>query len=282
MNSTSSQPALALQDVSKHISVGLLARRVPILRDINLELAAGEAVGLLGPNGSGKSTLLRLASGIDSPNTGRVQVFGENPQLAASRRQVGFVPEGTPFPGELNAALCLELCASLQGLDGQDAKQRCSHMLDRVGLSQARGPLRKFSKGMLRRFALAQAFVHSPTLLLLDEPSSGLDAEGLVVLAELVQEARDRGAALIVCSHYLEEALGWTDRVALLNAGQLHNETSASLSTEGHLRLEVQGLDAPAISRVEQVINELGGQLVSKHPSPTALLEIYRKSGKRG
>ena len=281
MNSPPRQPALALQGVAKQFRVGLFARRVSILRGIDLALAPGEALGLLGPNGSGKSTLLRIACGIETPSAGQVEIFGSDPRRASARSQVGFVPEGSPFPKELKADLCLELCASLQGLKGREGQARCARMLDRVGLKNARQPLGKFSKGMLRRFALAQAFVHDPALLLLDEPSTGLDAEGLVVLAELVGEARERGAAMIVCSHHLEEALGWTDRVALLHDGTVHDETRSSLSNEGKLRLEVDGLDSAALERLETTIGELGGRLLSRHPSPTALLEFYRKNGSR-
>ena len=280
MESSTEQPALTLRSVAKHYRVGILGRRVCVLDAIDLQLAPGQALGLLGANGSGKSTLLRLAAGIELPSSGRVELFGASPQIATTRRQVGFVPEGSPFPGELKAALCLAMCAEIQGLKGREGRERCARMLERVGLAHVRKPLRKFSQGMLRRFALAQAFVHEPQLLLLDEPSSGLDAEGLVVLSELVQEARERGTTMILCSHYPPEAFGWTDRVALIHDGKLHESTNSSLFATGPLQFEIEGLDASSIESLKLTIEELGGRLLSQSLSPTALLEFYRRDGK--
>ena len=279
MESSQAPPVLWLKDVAKRFGGGLFGRSTEVLRDIDLELHPGESLGLLGPNGCGKSTLLRIACGIESASAGAVRLFGLDPREASGRGQLGFVPEGSPFPQDLTAPACLALCAEVQGLVGTSAKRACAEMLERVGLAETRLPLAKFSKGMARRFALAQAFVHSPDLLLLDEPSSGLDAEGHVVLASLLTEARERGAAILIGSHHTEEAVGWTDRLALLLNGKLHHETRAWLEGEGSVRLEVEGLDGPALDELERAVREQGGRLLSRHPTTTALLELYRSRG---
>jgi len=279
METSQALPALALNGVAKQFRGGLFGGRTEVLAGVDLVLMPGEALGLLGPNGCGKSTLLRIACGIEGASEGCAALFGEDPRVASSRGRVGFVPEGAPFPKALNAARCLALCADVQGLRGSDAKRACAEMLERVGLHETKLPLAKFSKGMLRRFSLAQAFVHEPDLLLLDEPSSGLDAEGHAVLSSLLAEARERGAAVLICSHHTEEAVGWTDRLALLLGGNLHRETRAWLDGEGCARLEVEGLDASAIDELERAIVERGGKLLSRHPTTTALLELYRSGG---
>ncbi len=272
-------PALDLQAIGVHFRRGVFGRRTEVLKNLDLRLAPGESLGLVGPNGSGKSTLLRVACGIESPSSGSALMFGTDPRIASARGQVGFVPEGSPFPENLSAKTCLSLCADLQGLRGDESKRRCGEMLARVGLADAKTTLAKFSKGMLRRFALAQAFVHKPNLLLLDEPSSGLDAEGHAVLAALLAEARERGAAVIICSHHMQEAVGWTDGLALLLNGQLHREARAWITSEGSAQLEVDGLDAAALDELERTIGELGGRLLSRHPTTSALLKLYRENG---
>jgi ABC-type multidrug transport system ATPase subunit len=227
---------------------------------------------VLGPNGSGKSTLLRIACGAEHPSAGRVELFGQDPRRASARGAVGLVPEGAPFPADLGARAALALCAELQGLVGRERRERCAAMLERVGLAGVRSPMGRWSQGMKRRFALAQAFVHEPPLLLFDEPTVGHEA-----LEELFDEARARGTATIVCSHRVEEAVGWTDRLAALAGGVLRGEDRFRTATERGAVLELEGLGAEVLDELERLVTERGGRVRSRHPTTAALFDLHRE-----
>ena len=224
--------ALGIRGVALEFRQGFLLRRRPVLRGIELELPPGEALGLVGPNGSGKSTLLALAAGLLVPRQGRVEVFGRPATERSARARVGHVADGFPFPPELGARAVLELCGALAGLERVPRRRRAEEWLARVGLAhEARTPLGAFSLGMRRRFALAQALQHEPELLLLDEPTAGLDAEGHVALAGLLTEARARGAALLLASHVPAELAEHCPRTRVLVGGRLVEEcVSADLA----------------------------------------------------
>jgi ABC-2 type transport system ATP-binding protein len=209
--------------------VGLGLRRRESLHGIELVVPAGEKLALVGPNGSGKSTLLRVLAGVERPSAGSVSVLGGRPQSADVRARIGYLPEDSPFPRELRAHDLLLLCAALRGVPRSLARERAPALLERVGLAQqARTPLAHFSRGMLRRFGLAQALVHTPDLVLLDEPTAGLDAEGFEVLADLVDELGARGATLCISSHLVSDVQRHADRLAVLLDGKI-----AALGTPG-------------------------------------------------
>lgn len=217
---------------------GFLLRPRPVLRGIELALPAGEALGLVGPNGSGKSTLLALAAGLFTPRQGTLEVFGQPATSRAARARVGHVADGFPFPPELGARAVLELFGALAGLARSERRRRAEEWLARVGLAaEARTPLGAFSLGMRRRFALAQALQHEPALLLLDEPTAGLDAEGHVALGGLLAEARARGATFLFASHVPAELAEHCARTAVLVGGRVVEQcASADLArTPAHL-----------------------------------------------
>jgi ABC-2 type transport system ATP-binding protein len=199
----------------------LLERRPrEVLAGIDLEVPSGSAIGLIGPNGSGKSTLLRLMAGVVHPSAGTLEVLGGTPRSASVRARIGFLPEGSPFPGELSAQAALRLAASL----GNRARpqSRAMELLERVGLSDSSTvPLSRFSHGMLRRFGLAHALVSDPALLLLDEPTAGLDAEGYRVLDEILREQRERGTTLVLATHQIADLYGYTAHAAVLVEGNI-------------------------------------------------------------
>ena len=200
--------------------LGLRSR--PVLLGVDLSLARGAVLGLAGPNGSGKSTLLRLAAGIEEPTQGRVLVFGVSPEHAAARARVGYLPEDSPFPPELGARSALELCGTLQGLSKKALAREIERLLALVGLErEARTRLGRFSRGMLRRFGLAQAWLHAPDLLLLDEPTAGLDAQGFGVLALLLDEARARAASVVLASHAPSDLVEHAGQLAVIRGGRI-------------------------------------------------------------
>jgi ABC-2 type transport system ATP-binding protein len=272
--------ALLLRGVRKSYPHGLGLARREVLHGIDLDLEQGDSLGLVGPNGSGKSTLLRLIAGVDRASGGSLGVLGATPASAEVRRRIGFCPEDSPFPRELRALAALELVATLHGVRRRDARVRGAELLERVGLgARARTPLSRFSRGMLRRFAIAQALVHAPDLVLLDEPTAGLDATGFSVLGELLSEAGARGAALVVSSHLLGDLHRHCRRVAVLIGGTLAAEGAPSelLAGSGPRAIEVDGLDDVALAALEREVRALGGSWGGVRPSQSALVELYRR-----
>jgi ABC-2 type transport system ATP-binding protein len=208
-------PALLLQHVSKWYG--------PVIgiNQVTLELRPG-ITGLVGHNGSGKSTLLRLAAGQLRPDLGQVQVAGHDAWSAEAKRHLGYCPELDTFYEEMSGRRFVEAMAQLCGYPRREALRRSAAALDQVGMSdRAHRPLAGYSKGMRQRIKLAQALLHDPELLLLDEPLSGIDPIGRRESIELFLELARRGKCLLISSHELEELEKLTDRVAIMAAGRI-------------------------------------------------------------
>jgi ABC-2 type transport system ATP-binding protein len=211
-----------LRGVQQSFAYALGFKRREVLRDIDLELARGGRLGLAGPNGSGKSTLLRLLAGVDRASRGDVEVLGGTPADPSIRRRVGYLPEDSPFPRELSARAALELCGALQGMRRAECRSAGHLLLERVGLADHSGTrLSRYSRGMLRRFGFAQAWLGAPELVLLDEPTAGLDAQGFEVLEDLLGEARGRGASIVIASHLPADIEAHCDELAVILGGRV-------------------------------------------------------------
>jgi ABC-type multidrug transport system ATPase subunit len=214
--------AFRLRAVHQSFAYALGLKRREVLGAIDLELARGRRLGLAGPNGSGKSTILRLLAGVDRARRGEVEVLGGSPADPSIRRRIGYLPEDSPFPRELGARAALELLAALQGMQRAECRNRGDELLERVGLAdRARTRLARFSRGMLRRFGLAQAWLGAPELVLLDEPTAGLDAQGFEVLEDLLGEAHARGASLVIASHLPADIETHCDKLAVILDGAI-------------------------------------------------------------
>jgi len=217
-----SAPVVHLVGLRQSYPIALGLARREVLHGIDLELYQGQKLGLVGPNGSGKSTLLRVLAGVDRASGGVLEVLGRDPESDPIRSRIGFLPEDSPFPRELRALEMLVLLATLRRVAHKRARERSQRLLEQVGLAaHARTPLGRFSRGMLRRFGLAQALVHEPDLILLDEPTAGLDAEGFGVLEELIEAAIARGASLVISSHLVSDVHAHCDRLAVLMQGRI-------------------------------------------------------------
>ena len=275
-----SEPALRLQGLVKAYPGTLGLGRRQVLHGIDLELAPGELLGLLGPNGSGKTTLLRLVAGIERADGGSLSILGGTPAVASVRRRIGFLPEDSPFPPELGARAALELFGALQGLGRVERRRRAEAWLERVELAdQGRRPIGRFSKGMLRRFGLAQALLHGPDLVLLDEPTAGLDAVGAGLFDELLTELLERGAAVVVSSHQLTDVFDRAARLCVLIEGRVAacGPPTDLVAGTGRAKLELEGLDAQGLERLAQAARDAGARDVHGGPGSGALLEIYRR-----
>ena len=190
----------------------------PALRDYTLEVGQGSCCALLGRNGAGKTTLLRILAGLSPFQRGEVRVFGNTPRSPEARRQLGFLGHGIGVYEDLTARENLRFCAGV----GDVALGAVETWLERVGLARVADiPVRQFSRGMRQRLALARTFLHSPRVLVLDEPFTSLDDRAIQMLSELLGEARGRGATIILSTHQLREALAIASHVALIENGKL-------------------------------------------------------------
>ena len=190
------------------------------LRDCTLSIPQGSSCALLGRNGAGKTTLLRILAGLTYYQRGTVTLFGEKPRAENARRHSGFLGHGIGVYEDLSARENLYFFASIAG--GANVKELTETWLERVGLARvATMPVRQFSRGMRQRLALARTFIHSPKILLLDEPFTSLDDRAIAMLSELLNEARQRGATIVLSTHQLREALAIASHVALVENGRL-------------------------------------------------------------
>jgi heme exporter protein A len=192
----------------------------PALRDIRLEAGEGSCLALIGRNGAGKTTLLRTIAGFSTAQRGKIKICGQEPREPDTRRQMGFIGHGISVYDELSALENLTLFGKLYGL--ADPKKSANEWLERTGLERVRnGLVREFSRGMRQRLAVARAFLHEPSVLLLDEPFTALDDRAIAVLQRLLREALAAGKTIVLSTHQLREALELASHVALLNRGQL-------------------------------------------------------------
>ena len=192
----------------------------PALRDFTLSAEKGSCWALLGRNGAGKTTLLRILAGLSPFQRGSVQVFRHAPRTEAARRQIGFLGHGIGVYEDLSARENMLFFARITGT--QNPGELVNAWLDRVGLSRVAGiPVRQFSRGMRQRLALARAFLHSPEMLLLDEPFTSLDDTAIATLRNLLMQARNRGATIVLSTHQIREALGIASHVAVIENGHL-------------------------------------------------------------
>jgi ABC-2 type transport system ATP-binding protein len=224
------------------------------LRPLTLTIGEGEVFGYLGPNGAGKTTTLRLLMGLVDPTTGSFKLLGGSIADPAVRAQIGFLPEQPYFYDYLTARELMAYFAALSEVPAKDRMRRIEATLTRVGLAQDAWDtqLRKFSKGMLQRVGLAQAILHEPKLVILDEPMSGLDPMGRREVRDLMEELHLEGKTILFSTHILSDAEALCDRVAVIGNGELRGigvVADLTASVKGNVEIMWQGKQAiPAIS----------------------------------
>lgn len=195
---------------------------VRAVNGFSLAVEKGEILGFLGVNGAGKTTTIKLLLGFFPPDEGTVSVFGGDPREPATRRRIGYMPETAYYYPYLNVRELLALYGGLCGMSRRDIRERSNVLIERVGLQEAGGRLLKtYSKGMLQRAGIAQALLHDPDVLILDEPFTGLDPLARIQFRDLILELRRQGKTVFFSSHELSEAELICDRVAILKQGAL-------------------------------------------------------------
>ena len=213
---------ICVEGLVKDVRPGLGLRRQRVLHDISFSVQRGEIFGFVGPNGAGKTTTMKVLMGLIRPSGGRATVLGHDVRETAFRHEIGFLPENPAFYDYLTGREILDFYARLSGLPAASRRERVALLLSWVGLEAAADQrLRSWSKGMLQRIGIAQALVHDPSVVFLDEPMSGLDPIGRKEIRDLILRLREEGKTVFMNTHILSDMEMICDRVAIIVSGRL-------------------------------------------------------------
>ncbi len=305
----SSPTPIEIRNLSKTYRLGFfMNRQVRALQSLDLTLMPGQVYGLLGPNGAGKSTTIKILMNLVQPSEGEARLFGLAPTNREARRRVGYVPEN-PAPYEyLTGREFITLSGRLAGMSGKELDDRVAEVIGMVQMTRAANlQIRRYSKGMVQRVALAQALVSKPELLILDEPTSGLDPVGRRQIRDLILEERQRGTTVLFCTHIIPDVEALCDRVAVLVGGRRVREGSVAelvSSQATHMELTVEGLPLERIQtlgveleqartlenrvllrvreaeaqRLLKLLLEQGGRVTQLQPARFSLEELFLRA----
>jgi ABC-2 type transport system ATP-binding protein len=251
------QAAISVSEVTKRYSSRFGRTIVTALDGVSLRVEPGEIFGLLGPNGAGKTTAVKILLGLTYATSGEASIFGIPVGRPESRQRVGYLPEGHRFPGYLTARATLSVFGRMSGMSAAARRERIPALLERVRLSEwADVRVKKFSKGMVQRLGLAAALVADPDVLLLDEPTDGVDPVGRREIRDPLQEEARRGRAILLNSHLLSEIEQTCGRVAILRKGRVVRE-----------------------GRIEDLTRQEARYRMVARPVDERLLEAFRATG---
>ncbi len=301
------EAVVEIRDLRKEFRVGLRRRLVQAVKGISFAVGKGELFGIVGPNGAGKTTTIKIITGLMRPTSGEARMFGRSVDDIESRRRMGYLPESPYFYEHLTAEELLAYYGSLLGMSGEQIAARSKELLHTVGLEHAKGrPLKRFSKGMRQRAGIAQALIHDPELVILDEPQSGLDPFGRKEVRDLLFELKRAGKTVILSSHILPDVEAVCDRVAVIHQGELkeigtlHELTServesieimirklsaAALPAELHVKsVETRGdlllIKIGGDEDLQRVLNQVwsaGGEVFSVVPQRESLEDVFMR-----
>ncbi len=286
----SDTPAVQVKSLVKDFRGAFGRGMIRAVNDVSFEIASGEVYGLIGPNGSGKSTTMKALLGLVTPTAGICSIFGRDSTKVDSRQEVGFLPENPYFYKHLSGEETIRFYGKLCGMKGAVLRERTLELLKLVGLEDARKRrLGGYSKGMLQRIGLAQALVQDPRLLILDEPTAGVDPIGSRQIRDLIFKLKDRGFTVFLCSHLLEQVQEVCDRVGIIHKGSLVKEGRLDdlIAIEDQTEIVLRNATPDLLDRIHALAtNEEGVELV-RSGNPRTTLErlflretIQRDSGK--
>ncbi len=281
--------AIEIVKLEKTYTVGFW-RKTPkcALKPLSFDVEEGEVFGYLGPNGAGKTTTLKLLMGLIFPTGGGARILGRDMADPAVKAQIGYLPEQPYFYDHLTAPELLDYYGQLSGMSAVERKRRIPAMLERVGLGDvARLQLRKFSKGMLQRVGIAQAILHDPKVVFLDEPMSGLDPVGRREVRDLILQLKSEGKTVFFSTHILSDAEALCDRVAILHKGELRGIGSVlELTHRGRGTVEVIWEGASSLGAVSalgievQAAGEVMRTIVAEQQLDAVIDGIRRSRGR--
>jgi len=270
--------AVKTQGLRKEFALGWFRGRLLAVEGLDMEVRKGEVFGLLGPNGSGKSTAMKMILGLLRPTGGRAEVCGYRAGTIAARRQIGFLPENPYFPNFLSGIELVRYYGRLSGMGGRKLELRIEELMElvRLGGEAGKRPLRTYSKGMLQRAGLAGAMVGDPEVLMLDEPTAGVDPAGSREIRDLILELKERGKTVIFSSHLLEQVEDVADRVIILHRGKKLREGRLEdlLAKKSEWQIRVQGLEEAGRKELREWLEKRGVQIMAES-APRERLEDY-------
>lgn len=250
-------------------------QKVRALKALDLEVRRGEIFGLLGPNGSGKSTTIKLLLGLLFPTSGQALVFDKDASDVKKNERIGYLPEESYLYKFLNAEETLDFYGRLFDMSAEQRQERINSLIAMVGLDWARRrQLKEYSKGMTRRIGLAQALINDPELILLDEPTTGLDPSGTREMKDLILRLREEGKTVVLCSHQLADVQDVCDRIAILYQGELKElgRVDSLLMVSDITQFSARNLPPEATAEIKAVVEKYNSELVSVD-NPTLTLE---------
>lgn len=270
-------PAVEIENLTKDFRIGMRAVKLRAVDGVSLRVRRGEVFGLLGPNGSGKSTTLKIILGLQSPTAGTCRIFGKSSADVAARSRVGFLPEAPYFYGYLSGRELVRFYARMSGVPAEKTEERVEDALSLTGMTAAADRrVKTYSKGMLQRIGVAQAVVHDPDLVILDEPTAGIDPVGSAEIGDAVRAMKARGKTVILCSHLLGQIEELCDRVAILDRGKLVVAgTLDEVLTQRAKQLAVIGAGTPLTPELAAELRERFGLNIESVSHPRISLERY-------
>jgi len=267
--------AVEIKNLTKDFPTPFRRKKIRAVEDVSLNIDQGEIYGLIGPNGSGKSTTMKALLGLLAPTEGTCKIFGRDSVKVDSRKDVGYVPENPYFYKHLTGKETLAFYGKLCGLSGKTLSSRIDELLVMVDLERARNQkVGTFSKGMLQRIGLAQALIHEPRLLILDEPTAGVDPVGARGIRDLILSLKEAGKTVFLCSHLLEQVQEICDRVGIIFNGQIKKEGTLDELITLKARLELTASGSPeAQKKLMDLAEGLEGLDVISSGAPKTSLE---------
>lgn len=273
---TGNLQAVRVSGLTKEFKLPMRAGRFRAVDDLSLTVGEGEVYGLIGPNGSGKSTTMKVMLGIVRPTKGSCEVFGMSSNSSKSRHLVGYLPENPYFYKHLTGEETLRFYGELCGLRGAGLRKKIDQLLDMVGLHDAADRrLGGYSKGMLQRIGLAQAVIHDPKLVILDEPTAGVDPQGSRQIRDLIMDLKSRGITVVLTSHLLEQVQEVCNRVGIISKGRMVREGGLEemIEVEELTEIVLKNPSLRLISGIRELVAkdaESGAELVRVgHPRTT-------------
>ncbi len=272
-----STPAISIQNLTKIYPIPFKREKVVAVKDLSLAVVPGQVYGLLGPNGSGKSTTMKIVLGLVSPTAGKTEIFGRDSRTVESREDVGFLPENPYFYKFLTGSETLHFYGKICGLSGAKLRERTRELLALVGLENAADRrIGGYSKGMLQRIGLAQAMVQEPRLLVLDEPTAGVDPAGSREIRDLILDFKKRGITVLLCSHLLGQVQEICDRIGILHQGVLVREGKLDelISIESQTELILENASPELLAEIQAAVAKTTARVVEQR-KPQTTLERY-------
>lgn len=269
--------AIEIENLTKDFRVGMRGVKLRAVDDVSFFVNPGEIFGLLGPNGSGKSTTLKIILGLLRPTSGECRIFGKKSSDISVRSRIGFLPEAPYFYGYLTGRELVKYYARMSGVPAQKIEEATEDALALTGMTAAAARrVKTYSKGMLQRIGVAQAVVHNPDLVILDEPTAGIDPIGSAEIGDAIRTMKSRGKTVVLCSHLLGQIEELCDRVAIMNRGKLSVAgTLDEVLTQRDKQLAVIGNGTPLTPELCSELQERYGIRIERVSQPRISLEKY-------